>query len=182
MPSSSPGLRTPGTEFPHTPAYPAYPPEAVPQTPAAQSPFSNFRFSGGSGLAVEPRRERMIQTGTPQTPGPRVTGASFTDRMALEGTEDGGAPVVVSVGLMPPGNVSASDLDMIHALDTFGIEIFVFNRSQRTRRFEVSCPARTRRRQQMQTTEIYPPSDTRKYVDQRQVPGILPLENRIRVG
>jgi len=34
----------------------------------------------------------------------------------------------------------------------------------------------------MQTTETHPSSDAPKHIGQRQTPGILPLENRIRVG
>ncbi|KAF8516344.1 TRAPP trafficking subunit Trs65-domain-containing protein [Gautieria morchelliformis] len=180
IPSSHPGARTPDIP-PPTPAYPAYPTESVPKTPAGQSPISNLRI-GGAGHAIEPRREYMVTTGTPQTPGPRILGASVTDTMAPQDRHDAVDPVVVSVGLIPPEESAASNLvDVIYSLDTFGIEIFVFNRSERTRRFEVSYPDKKRRRQQTAAKEKYSMRDSRRVFEQ-QIPGILPLENRIRVG
>lgn len=179
---SSPYLspRTPDIP-PLTPAYPAYPTEAVPQTPAGQSPLSNYRMSGTLAHAIEPRRERMVASGPPQTPGPRVPGASFANRMVMQDDDDAVDPVVISVGLIPPESTS-SHQDMIYSLDTFGIEIFVFNRSERTRRFEVSYPDQRRRRHQAVAMAAYSTGDLGGEYEYRKPPGILPLENRIRVG
>lgn len=170
------GPRTPDMP-PLTPAYPAYPVDVVPHTPAGQSPISNLRITGTLGQGVEPRRERMTAAGIPQTPGPRVLGASFADRMATQIGHETLDPVVVSVALIPPEESASSGLDVICSLDTFGIEIFVFNRSERTRRFEVSYPDKKRRRQLAVAL-----GDSSNNIEQRQAPGILPLENRIRVG
>lgn len=182
IPSPQPSPRTPDFDAfpPPTPAYPAYPTDEVPQAPASQSPLLSFRNTG-SGYTIEPRRERMANAGTPQTPGPRMVGASFADQFPYH-DEDGpnDEPVVVSVGLIPPEESIKSDL--IFTFDTFAIEIFVFNRSERTRRFEVSYPDKKRRRQQDRSSVRYSGSDTGWDVEWGQAPGIVPLENRIRVG
>jgi hypothetical protein len=175
QPSPTPDLDVP----PRTPAYPAYPTDALPQTPASQSPLLSFRNSG-SGYAIEPRRERTANTGIPQTPDPRMIGASFADEFPYYDEDDpDDDPVIVSVGLVPPEESITSDL--IFALDTFSIEIFVFNRSERTRRFEVSYPDKKRRRQENRSSIRYSNSDT-KDEEWRQAPGIVPLENRVRIG
>ncbi|KAF8523143.1 hypothetical protein BU17DRAFT_86296 [Hysterangium stoloniferum] len=182
IPSAQPSPRTPDFDAfpPQTPAYPAYPTDAVPQTPASQGPLSSFRNTG-SGYMIEPRRERAANAGAPQTPGPRMVGASFADEFPYHDEDDPtDQPVVVSVGLMPPEKPTISDL--IFAFDTFAIEIFVFNRSERTRRFEVSYPDKKRRRQQDRSSIRYSGSDTGGDIEWRQAPGIVPLENRVRVG
>jgi len=84
-----------------------------------------------------------------------------------------GEPVVVSIGLLPiqksrRRNNSSRGEDMIYLNDKFTLDIFVFNQSSWIRRFEIS------------------------YLDERSLRrksgasvaglGIMPLENRIRVG
>ena len=179
MPSPHPDPRTPDTP-PLTPAYPAYPTQVVPQTPAGQRPVSNLRFGGTMGHPIESRRDRTVMAGSPQTPDARILRTPFTDKIVSQDGHDTIDPVVVSVGLISPEASASFDPDMIYPLDTFGIEIFVFNLSDRTRRFEVSYPDKRRRRQQVVVKETHPTEDS--HVEFQQAPGILPLENRVRVG
>lgn len=92
--------------------------------------------------------------------------------------EDGsnGEVVVISVGLLGKGKGK----ERIHPLDKFTLDVFVFNRSSWTRRFEVGCPPRRRRRpgQVDGGAELQKEKDERK----KQSSGLLPLDNRVRVG
>ena len=89
---------------------------------------------------------------------------------ALSGDEGDGEPVIVSIGVLPlekqrTSQGPAKDKDRIFPNDKFTLDIFVFNKSSWMRRFEVTYPdGRT----------------SRKTGSQRL--GIIPLENRIRVG
>ncbi|KAL7284913.1 hypothetical protein ACG7TL_000001 [Trametes sanguinea] len=173
---------------PRTPAYPAYPssPAPVPPTPFWQTPIAQQSGAGSVGPSVEIRRERGGSL--PQTPGPTVGGfgaitggfpqtvqQAAGDRRSSQ--VDGGEPIVVSVGLLSPYHHSAGTkkphLGRLYPLDQFTLDIFVFNQSSWTRRFEVSYPEERRRRRKA------------KEAAQRgevQAPGIIPLENRVRVG
>ncbi|KIJ45123.1 hypothetical protein M422DRAFT_251317 [Sphaerobolus stellatus SS14] len=175
IPSPQLPPQTPGPNAglpPPTPAYPAYPVDGLPPTPAGQSPISSHRYSM-AGSSIEPKRERLSTLMSPDTPGPRMIGSYFPDAFPEE-PEDG-EPIVVSIALMPKADYTAPEL--IYTLDTFGVEIFVFNRSGRTRRFEVSYPDMKRRRQQI-ASEGYTTVD----LDSRKGPGLVSLDNRIRVG
>lgn len=196
---------------PRTPAYPAYPnsPAPVPMTPFWQTPFAQQSGPGAVGPSVEIRRERG--GAVPQTPGPTVGGffgagfGAMNPMNALQqmsenagamvggaagagvnvnaGMGPGGEPIVVSVGLLPSphrpglakkggkvGQRHASHGE-VYPLDQFTLDIFVFNQSSWTRRFEVSYPGerQARRRAKREKGEVRPP-------------GIIPLENRVRVG
>jgi hypothetical protein len=79
--------------------------------------------------------------------------------------------------------------ERIFPLDRFTLDIFVFNRSSWTRRLEVSYPERRRRRQaaaRRPQSESYfpglPPPPAASADAKEEVPGILPLENRVRIG
>ena len=196
---------------PLTPAFPAYPPEAQIFHPAAyaQAPYDSYGGSSPGGL-VEPHRERRFgSTGpvTPITPGPRAFGASFSERfISLEPYAD---PVVVSVSLLSPvrGNLYDEDglgtpgggnhpglgeEDRIYPLDVFTLEIFVFNQSPVTRRFEVGFPDRKRMRSERRGLAEAILAGSGGDVQHKVVgdavsrlgsqAGIMPLENRIRVG
>ena len=196
---------------PLTPAFPAYPPEAlaVPSTPYPQAPFSSYGGGSPGGL-VEPHRERQfgsVGSVAPATPGPRAFGTSFSEKLIrLEPYAD---PVVVSVALLSPvrGSVcdedgfavveggkraSLGEEDRIYPLDVFALEIFVFNQSPVTRRFEVGFPDRKRMRAERKSLAAAMLAGAGGDVQHKIVgdaisrlgsqAGIMPLENRIRVG
>ncbi|KAG6833284.1 hypothetical protein H0H87_009459 [Tephrocybe sp. NHM501043] len=176
---------------PMTPAYPAYPPlSAVPPSPFSQSPIASHS-TGNLGPSVEIRRERGTGMGSmpvPQTPGPWITGGFGEQKMNVRQqiAERNGESIVVSVGLLPPEEkarrrkLDGSDAlgpGKIYPLDYFTLDIFVFNQSEWTRRFEVTCPARRRRRRE---GEVRP--DGSRGVTKDRFPGILPLDARVRIG
>ena len=182
---------------PRTPAYPAYPssPAPVPPTPFWQTPIAQQSGPGAVGPSVDIRRERGGNI--PQTPGPTVGGFSGLAMNPLQqigeaaanansGNADGGEPIVVSVGLLPPphraehsknarGAAAKSHAGELYPLDQFTLDVFVFNQSSWTRRFEVSYPEERRRRRR-QTKER---GDGGK---EARPPGIIPLQNRVRIG
>ncbi|KAJ7044619.1 TRAPP trafficking subunit Trs65-domain-containing protein [Mycena alexandri] len=94
-----------------------------------------------------------------------------------------GEAIVVSVGLVSSGarktggdlgktadaGRDGDELHRIYPLDHFTLDVFVFNQSEWTRRFEVTCP--DRRRGQRRNPGEKAPS-----------PGIVPLDNRVRIG
>ncbi|KAL1668503.1 TRAPP trafficking subunit Trs65-domain-containing protein [Schizophyllum commune] len=156
-----------GPPVPPTPAYPPFAPDGVPfpRTPTATT-YSSAQAPTGLAPSVEIRRERGLPD-SPRTPGPVVTGAFATPGTPIlqQDTSDLGA-VVVSVGLLrPAGNAK---VPAIYPLDSFTLDIFIFNRGDVVRRFDVSCPFfdRTGRRKRREATDV----------------GVLPLDNRVRVG
>ncbi|OSX65862.1 hypothetical protein POSPLADRAFT_1131738 [Postia placenta MAD-698-R-SB12] len=164
---------------PRTPAYPAYPasPPPVPPTPFWQAPLAQQTNAGSIGPSVEMRRDRGSSL---PTPGVNVIGFPLSSEPGTEVEAKAGAdsqPIVVSVGLLPidrKGKGKARGVGEIYPLDQFTLDIFVFNQSSWTRRFEVSHPEERRRRRIKRVDTI------RK--DINGTPGILPLENRVRVG
>jgi len=171
---------------PLTPAYPAYPSHsALPPTPSSMPPIANPL--GGVGPSVEIRRERGMVMGAavPQTPGPTIATA-FREQgvmQVLQNVEDVGQSIIVSIGLLPliarTGMGKAVAKDKICPLDQFTLDIFVFNQSSWTRRFEVSCPYRRRRRKQDARNDFSGMDGSK---DSSPFPGILPLDNRVRIG
>ncbi|KAJ6490309.1 TRAPP trafficking subunit Trs65-domain-containing protein [Mycena vitilis] len=180
--------------IPMTPAYPSYPTRsALPPTPPAVMAHSHTQgtLGGGAvGRSVEIRRERGTamgngSMGVPPTPGPVVSvgggGGGFFG-VGPSGVRSGEA-IVVSVGLVASGVHKAggnlgkaisggSDGDGLHRiypLDHFTLDVFVFNQSEWTRRFEVTCPDRRRGR-------------ARNPGEKAPSPGIVPLDNRVRIG
>ncbi|KAI0686748.1 TRAPP trafficking subunit Trs65-domain-containing protein [Cytidiella melzeri] len=170
--------------MPQTPAYPAFPVSPPPTTPHWQGPLASQQ-SGPVGPSVEIRREKGWNgVGVPPTPGPRVaaTGAfaqsdSFRDVVNSAGQ---GEPIIVSVGLLR--RTDESDLMVglpgkIHPLEVFTLDIFVFNRSSWTRRFEVSyLDRREQRKEQKMLGRGMVQSDATSNL------GIIPMENRVRIG
>ncbi|KIY50984.1 hypothetical protein FISHEDRAFT_64538 [Fistulina hepatica ATCC 64428] len=142
------------SQMPTMPAYPPLTPGprsafAVPPTPNVMSQTQTESLAGPS---VEIRRERGFAVGIgspnaggviPPTPGPTVSGFHEPPHLPLsEHLEDAGAnnmgAIVVSVGLL---SEAGSNADAIYPLDSFTLDIFIFNRSNWTRRFEISCPS-----------------------------------------
>ncbi|KAI0820229.1 TRAPP trafficking subunit Trs65-domain-containing protein [Trametes gibbosa] len=192
-----------------TPAYPAYPssPSPVPPTPFWQTPIAQ-QSGGGAvnvGPSVEIRRDRGAGGaggGIPPTPGPTVGGFGFGGMQSLQhavsggdaradrqsgyyGGEDvasGGEPIVVSVGLLSPAPrqpKAHAGAGRLFPLDKFTLDIFVFNQSSWTRRFEVSFPEERRRRRMHGATTS---QGGQKRGEEAHPPGIIPLENRVRIG
>lgn len=95
-----------------------------------------------------------------------------------------GEAIVVSIGLLPVRMKDVEGKDgeeaevlvgngKIHPLQYFTLDIFVFNRSEWTRRFEVSCPDGRRRKRDAGS------SGGKKAAV---APGVLPMGNRVRIG
>lgn len=167
---------------PPTPAYPAFPPATAPATSHFQPPLSNHQ--GASGPSIEIRRERGLgmTAAIPQTPGPTVGGGAFDPARDTPAT--GGEPIIVSVGLLPPPTGSAASMKL-YPCDQFTLDIFVFNQSSWTRRFEISCPDPDRRRRRKIEQEKASRGGKTTIKELQSVmtpPGILPLQNRVRVG
>ncbi|KAF7291007.1 hypothetical protein HMN09_01279800 [Mycena chlorophos] len=188
-----------------TPAYPAYPTRsALPATPPAVNAQSNTQgiFNGAPmGRSVEIRRERGMAGGSgtvlgvPPTPGPVIAvaggsgffgiGPSVSEPNGIReedeyqqdydhqpatppnGAARSGEAIVVSTA------VNGDESDQVHRifpLDHFTLDVFVFNQSDWTRRFEVTCPTDRRRGRARKPGEKVPS------------PGIVPLDNRVRIG
>ncbi|KAI0762189.1 TRAPP trafficking subunit Trs65-domain-containing protein [Trametes elegans] len=197
---------------PAYPAYPSSPAPVPPtpfwQTPVAQQSGAG---AVGPSVEIR-RERGGAGAGVPQTPGPTVGGFgaltggggfqamqdaayanmhanAHADRRASYfesggGSSDGGAgePIVVSVGLLSPhhnrpASAKKAGAGRLHPLDQFTLDIFVFNQSSWTRRLEVSYPEeRRRRRKAAQRESMLKPRG------EAHSPGIIPLENRVRIG
>jgi hypothetical protein len=143
---------------PITPAYPSFPASPGVPTPVSQNPILSFQSSVGPSMEIRRGSSLRVFGGN--------AGENFVD--AVPGDEGDGEPVVVSVGVLPLEKRGATK-DLIFPNDKFTLDIFVFNKSSWMRRFEITYPdARTSRRAagQMGTQGL----------------GVMPLENRIRVG
>ncbi|OAX41149.1 hypothetical protein K503DRAFT_536318 [Rhizopogon vinicolor AM-OR11-026] len=167
---------------PPTPAYPAFPPSIVQTASHSQAPLSSHQ--GASGPSIEIRRERGpgINAGVPQTPGPTIVGSALDP--ARDTPVAGGEPVIVSVGLLPPPSGFAASRKL-YPCDQFTLDVFVFNQSSWTRRFEINCPDpdRWRRRKIEQEKAARGGKTTMEELKSVTTPpGIVPLQNRVRVG
>ncbi len=148
---------------PLTPAYPAYPSSpAWPMTPPSQMPETS-QSQMYVGPSIEMRRDKgpMVMNGSPL--------ANPLPSHQIYGEEEPHVdePVVVSIGLLEDQDDSDFRLS-VH--DNFTLDIFVYNRSGRTRRFEMSCPDRRNQRRK---------GDSGKSTG---AVGVLPLDNRVRIG
>ncbi|KAJ7639092.1 TRAPP trafficking subunit Trs65-domain-containing protein [Roridomyces roridus] len=192
-----PDYQAPVPMTPAYPAYPtrsAMPP--TPPAVMAQS-FVQGHHSGKS-VEIRRERGMPMGTGAagvPQTPGPIVSvggdgggmwglGPSVSEIHEEDEHEDNGVKngeaIVVSVGLVSSGARKGEDLGKttgsrdgdelrrIYPLDHFTLDVFVFNQTDWTRRFEVTCPDRRRR--------------GRNPGENAPSPGIVPLDNRVRIG
>ncbi|KAL7411827.1 TRAPP trafficking subunit Trs65-domain-containing protein [Mrakia frigida] len=192
--SSSNGLPPP------TPAFPSYPPSQAqpPLLPPSQLAFAN---SGNSPQrptsAMDARRRTTLGENPPPTPAPGRPfsnagggGNGWDQGTSSTTAEADGVLISISV-LLPEGGKRA-----IKVLEPFSLEVFVFNKSSRTRRFSIGVPEKRRRR------------DPALAIDRTTLPGqgggdvgmgeshlhahlvehlssstpLIPLENHIRVG
>lgn len=180
-----------GGGVPPTPAYPAYPNSPFPSTPRAMDPVAGWgagagASAGGVPNSVDIPRSRGVgglapaaMINMPGTPGPRV-GAGYAGGFRDSGIgfgsgsgsrDEDGEKIVVSIGLVHEGGEQSK----IYPHDEFTLDVFVFNQSSWTRRFEVSCPGPERRRRKLVQSNIMK-------VGGDAGDGIVPLDNRIRVG
>ncbi|EIW83117.1 hypothetical protein CONPUDRAFT_89105 [Coniophora puteana RWD-64-598 SS2] len=171
---------------PLTPAYPAF----SPRMSAPPVPFSHplGAQQSVSGPSVEIRRDRGSAYGgpVPPTPGPTVGTHPVADPMQSAQASTGD-PIIVSVGLLPLAPIetgkSDSTVRMIFPSDTFTLDIFVLNRSSWTRRFEISYPDNARQKPIPYTgSKLEGRAAFEELRDAINPPGVLPLQNRIRIG
>jgi hypothetical protein len=158
------------TPPPITPAYPAYSKNSIiPATPRPQGPLATWGVARAPGGAVE-----LPRTGTPSrsspVPLPLVPFSPVTPQREC---------IIVSVGLQ---NDAGAEIRGLVPYDEFALEIFIFNQSARTRRFEVTFLERRRRRQGYTEGRGQSYNSTRGKVGGASGSGIVPLESRVRVG
>ena len=171
---------------PPTPALPAYPPGATLNTPHIQALGSQQIHSGPS---IEIKRERGagLVNVVPQTPFPTVLNTQFGSRQEPLSVPSG-EPIVVSVGLLPAesGDGHALGQREIYPSDQFTLDIFVYNQSSWTRRFEVSYLNADKRHRKTDQNKAMSGSKGKGILEELKAsiapPGILPLQNRVRVG
>ncbi|KXN80707.1 hypothetical protein AN958_08257 [Leucoagaricus sp. SymC.cos] len=70
----------------------------------------------------------------------------------------------------------------IYPLDAFTLDIFVFNKSERTRRFEISYFERRRRRRGPGGANAVASEAHGGAAEKMGYPGIIPMEGRVRIG
>lgn len=159
------------TPPPATPAYPAYSKgSTIPVTPRAQSPLTTWGVAHVPGAAVELPRSGAPSRSSPMPP----SLVPFSPAMPQSDC------IIASVGLQ---NHAGADIIGLVPYDEFALDIFIFNQSAWTRRFEVTFLERRRRRQGH--TEGRGQSynfATRGKAGGASGPGIVPLESRVRIG
>ncbi|PFH51161.1 hypothetical protein AMATHDRAFT_80440 [Amanita thiersii Skay4041] len=176
------------------PLTPAYPPHSPLQpSPISQGPVTT-QGAGSVGPTLEPRRERGSSTPTSagippiSTPSggmyPLTGDQRYVDPAKTPQKQEGGDSIVVSVRLMSPheGDDEKYEQDVderIYPLTRFMVEVFVFNRSTWTRRFELSCPNTIRKRRRERISQLGRVEDIESKLG---YPGILPMDNRLRIG
>ena len=147
---------------PTTPAYPSFPTSPGVPTPVSQNPIPGFQSSVGPSMEIRRGSGTRVFAGN--------MGENFGS--AISGDEGDGEPVIVSIGVLPLEKRQSgqdSTKDRIFPNDKITLDIFVFNKSSWMRRFELTYPdARTSRK-------------TNSQIGTKGL-GIIPLENRIRVG
>jgi hypothetical protein len=180
--------RTPTTyDIPNTPAYPAYPP-GPPEQQYSPAPFQHQDPQAFVGPTVDVRRQKAMSFNVPPTPGPILSFESsetsgISDRLHQRQPTLPRQPhapdIVVSVGLI----LREEDFEeeYVELMDDFWLDVFVYNKSEGVRRFELSCPDGYRKRRRRNDGPYGPPPPTEAN-DEEWEPGVVPMENAIRVG
>ncbi|KAJ3999678.1 TRAPP trafficking subunit Trs65-domain-containing protein [Lentinula boryana] len=162
---------------------------------------ANLSAIGYVGPSVEVKRERGIGIGVGYGGYGGYGGMGSALGSAIPSAIPQTPAPVIGFGTPAPGSrprggggkpFDASKPDLIYPLSTFILDIFVFNRSTWTRRFEISCPdLRTKRkRREIESFAAVSrgPGKRRSEYTLSGVstgspdPGVLPLENRVRIG
>jgi hypothetical protein len=159
------------TPPPVTPAYPAYSKNStIPVTPRTQSPLTTWGVAHVPGAAVELPRSGAPSRSSPMPPSLVPFSPTTPQRDCI----------IVSVGLQ---NHAGADIRGLVPYDEFALDIFIFNQSAWTRRFEVMFLERRRRRQgHMEGRGQSHNVATRGKAGGGPGSGIVPLESRVRVG
>ncbi|KZT42558.1 hypothetical protein SISSUDRAFT_1041157 [Sistotremastrum suecicum HHB10207 ss-3] len=159
-PVGSSSGRLPATST--TPAYPAYSGTPLPPTPPSVHPTG--RDIQVNGSAVSARRQGFNESSptidshhSPHGPMP-----------------SNGQSIIVSVQLLQSSSGPETS-NLIYPGDVFSLEIFVFNESSRTRRFEIGhLDRRSRHKDKSAKAGTLAEKDLG--------PGITPMENHVRIG
>jgi hypothetical protein len=162
------------TPPPTTPAYPAYSKSSTfPVTPRTQVPLATSGAVRVPGTAVELPRSGVVSRSSPV---PTTLGPVPFSSIKMQSES-----IVVSVGLQ---DGTGTWTGRLIPYDEFVLDIFVFNQSAWTRRFEVSFLERRRRRhgQTEGRENRYSPSMREEETMGPSGSGIMPLESRVRVG
>lgn len=128
-----------------------------------------------------------MMSAVPQTPFPTVLNTQFSSRQELVPVPSG-EPIVVSVGMIPAesGDSYPFGQRKIYPSEQFTLDIFVYNQSSWTRRFEVSYPNAGRRQRKIEQNKATPGSKEKGILEELKAwivpPGIISLQNRVRVG
>ncbi|KAJ3760353.1 TRAPP trafficking subunit Trs65-domain-containing protein [Lentinula raphanica] len=186
---------------PMTPAYPAFPSthETGPLIPhGGNLPPNSANVSGIGyvGPSVEVKRERGTAVGVGYGAYPAPSSRSGLSDEPSE--RDLSMKTSLNSILTPDTSRSTTNKsttpDIIYPLSTFILDIFVFNRSTWTRRFEISCPDLRSKRKRRELESLAAASrgpGKRRLETLRGLkgvsagtpdPGVLPLENRVRIG
>jgi hypothetical protein len=197
---------------PAYPAYPAAPATPTPfsQAPVANSqagvgPVVEIRRDRGTTQGMQalvpPTPGPRVSTAF------SVDGGTIPAAMSLahQGGYEGGVvlspqghdddKLVVSIGLLPHSRPSVrnseddSDVEdapaepkKMYPLDCFTLDIFIFNQSAWTRRLEVSYPSFRQRKKDRPISMGYFPPVQDAQPAKAEPPGIVALENRVRIG
>jgi hypothetical protein len=155
------------TSPPTTPAYPAYSKNStVPATPRTQGPLVMWGAARVPSATVE-----LPRNGAPSWSSPVPSSLAFMPSSSVPLQNE---RIIVSVGLQDDG------VRRLVPYDEFALEIFVFNQSEWTRRFEVTFLERRRRRNGHAEGQGQWDSATTRRGASRS--GIVPLGSRVRVG
>ena len=159
------------TPPPVTPAYPAYSKNStIPVTPRTQSPLTTWGVAHVPGAAVE----------LPRSGAPSRSSHMPSSLVPFSPTTPQCDRIIVSVGLQ---NHDGADVRGLVPYDEFALDIFIFNQSTWTRRFEVTFLERRRRRQgHMEGRGLSHNVATRGKAGGGPGSGVVPLESRVRVG
>lgn len=159
------------TPPPVTPAYPAYSKNStIPVTPRTQSPLTTWGVANVPRAAVELPRSGAHSRSSPM-PSSLVPFSPTTPQRDC---------IIVSVGLQ---NHVGADIRGLVPYDEFALDIFIFNQSAWTRRFEVTFLERRRRRQgYTEERGLSYNVATKGKTGGASGSGIVPLESRVRVG
>jgi hypothetical protein len=159
------------TPPPVTPAYPAHLKNStIPATPRTQGPLVTWGVARVPGAAVE-----LPRSGAPSRPSPVP---SLMVPFSPTGPQR--ECIIVSVGLQ---NDAGTAIRGLVPYDEFALDIFIFNQSMWTRRFELTFFERRRRRHGHTEGrgQLYNAATSGK-AGEASGSGIVPLESRVRVG